>query len=145
METTVLTSMDERCPAPASSSLGRRSPGGRPGSVRAAPSRRERRPGCSFCPRKRPGVCKAGSKREKSGRRWVASGGVLRRRTQALPPSTCCLGDLSRQEEGDDGPVAVATCALSAVPGGSRNLRDVINEARTLHLRKSREKQLGHR
>lgn len=46
---------------------------------------------------------------------------------------------------GDDGPVAVATCALSAVPGGSRNLRDVINEARTLHLRKSREKQLGHR
>lgn len=70
------------------------------------------------------------------------------------PPSPRALSRLGTAGPGqltpcalaeDNGPAAVATCALSAVPGGRRNLRDVINKAQTLHLRKSREKQLGHR
>lgn len=68
VETTVLTGMGELCPALASSSLGRRPLGGRPGSARAAPSRSERRPDRCSCLCESPVTGRAGSRREKSGR-----------------------------------------------------------------------------
>jgi len=79
-ETTVLTGMDELCPALASTSRGRRPPGGRPGSARAALSRSERRPGRSSCPGESTAAGRAGIRAEKSRRRRGASGGGRRRR-----------------------------------------------------------------
>lgn len=89
METTILTGMGELCPAVASSSLGLptgraglsgRPPEGRPGSASAAPSRSERRPGSSSCPRESRAAGRAGSRGEKFGRLRGASGGGRRRR-----------------------------------------------------------------
>lgn len=79
-ETTVLTGMGELCPALASTSRGRRPPGGRPGSTRAALSRSERRPGRSSCLGENPAAGRAGIRAEKSRRRRGASGGGRRRR-----------------------------------------------------------------
>lgn len=64
--------MGKLCSVQASSSLGRRPPGGRLGSARAAPSRSERRLGRSPCPLESPAAGRelAGSRREKSGSRW---------------------------------------------------------------------------